>query len=218
MVVVAGKLGRPANKELQEKRRVRILKTAARLFSKNGFAGTDLNDLAKAVKLSKGAIYYYFSNKEELFLATVDSMMGQLLDAMNQVLESDRPPLSIITDGVEAYLGFCEKNPQFVELLIQERAIFSGRQKPTYFSYKESNSEPWHKLYDGLMKTGVIRTMPTDRIMNVTCDLLYGVIFTNHFSGRERKFKDQTSDIVDVLFNGILTKKGLKVYKEFEHG
>ena len=213
MTEVIAKQGRPADKALQAKRKARILKAASKLFAKHGYAGTDLNEVARSVKLSKGALYYYFNNKECLFLATVDWMMAELLAALNTVLDSELESLAIIEQGIEAYLGFCAKHPEFVELLIHERAAFPERENPTYFVYKEANSEPWHNLYSELMEQGVIRNMPIERIMNVVCDLLYGVIFTNHFSGRKISHKRQTADIVDILFNGILTAKGQKLYK-----
>jgi hypothetical protein len=41
--------------------------------------------------------------------------------------------------------------------------------------------------------------------MNVLGDLVYGTMFTNHFSGRHRPLADQAEDILDVVFHGILT-------------
>lgn len=217
MSVVEIKQGRPENKALQQERKTRILSAASKLFAKSGYSGTDLSILAKSIALSKGAIYYYFQNKKSLFLAAVDWMMGQLLENVNHVFESCKEPLLIIEQGVVAYLEFCAEHPEFVELLIHERSAFPEREVPAYFVYKESNTKPWHDLYGGLINRGYVRDIPIERISNVICDLLFGVIFTNHFSGRKISHVDQASDIVDIFFHGILTSRGLKKYKGLKH-
>ncbi len=47
-----------------------ILQSAYVLFAKNGFNATSMNDIVKHSQLTKGAIYYHFSSKDELFVET----------------------------------------------------------------------------------------------------------------------------------------------------
>ncbi len=47
--------------------------------------------------------------------------------------------------------------------------------------------------------------MPVVRITDVIGNLLYGTIFTNYFRGSSKSVDEQTQDIVDVVFQGILT-------------
>jgi hypothetical protein len=92
-----------------------------------------------------------------------------------------------------------------VELLIQERAQFRDRKKPTYFVHREANRERWRKLYEDLIKEGRVRQIPVERILNVFGDLLYGTMFTNYFTGRRRPVEEQAEDILDIAFRGILS-------------
>ncbi len=52
-----------------------------------------------------------------------------------------------------------------------------------------------------------MRRIPVDRIVEVISDLVYGAMFTNHFTGRHKPLEIQTQDILDVVFYGILTDK-----------
>jgi AcrR family transcriptional regulator len=61
---------RPRFDKLPEERREAILRTAAREFAEHGFRGASLNHILAAAGLSKGAAYYYFDDKADLF-ATV---------------------------------------------------------------------------------------------------------------------------------------------------
>ncbi len=50
----------------------RILLDAFGLFLNNGYKNTSMTDLVKQTKLSKGAFYHYFKNKEEIYKSVID--------------------------------------------------------------------------------------------------------------------------------------------------
>ncbi|HEY3358314.1 MAG TPA: TetR/AcrR family transcriptional regulator [Polyangia bacterium] len=62
---------RPRFAKLPPARREQILDTAAREFGLHGFEDASLNHILAAAGLSKGAAYYYFDDKADLFVATV---------------------------------------------------------------------------------------------------------------------------------------------------
>jgi hypothetical protein len=107
-------------------------------------------------------------------------------------------------------LAFFEEHPQFVELLIQERALFKDRKKPTYFEHRERNLERWRLMLAWLIDQGRLRQMPPERILDVVNDLVYGTMFTNYFAGRTRSYREQAQDILDIVFYGILSDEERK--------
>ena len=120
--------------------------------------------------------------------------------------------------NVCVYLEFFDANPGFVELLIQERAEFKDREKPTYFEHRDANLGPWQNLFRGLVSEGRVRDIPVQRITDVIGDLLYGTMFTNHFAGRRRSFQEQATDILDVVFYGILSNRESSTRSVTENG
>ncbi|MCB9760686.1 MAG: TetR/AcrR family transcriptional regulator [Alphaproteobacteria bacterium] len=58
-----------------------ILDAAAGQFAADGFHGASINRILKEAGLSKGAAYYYFEDKEDLFLTLVRARVGALVDA-----------------------------------------------------------------------------------------------------------------------------------------
>jgi AcrR family transcriptional regulator len=60
----------------KEARPLEIVEAALKVFARDGFAGTRLEDVAAEVGISKGTIYLYFDNKEELFKACVRETIG----------------------------------------------------------------------------------------------------------------------------------------------
>ena len=59
-------------KEEAQITRSRILDTAELVFEQRGVSGTSLNEIAKAAGLTRGAIYWHFQNKADLFNAMMD--------------------------------------------------------------------------------------------------------------------------------------------------
>ncbi len=203
-------VGRPPDAELQERRRAEILDTATAVFAENGFAAADVQEIANKTGVGKGTVYRYFPSKEELFLAAVDHGMRNLKLAVDAAAASAKQPLDRIAEGVLAYLTFFDERPEIVELLVQERANFRDRQRPTYFVHREANMGPWQDLFGELIRSGTFRDIPVDRIGDVISDLLYGMMFTNYFAGRKASPANQCKDALDILFHGLLadSKRG----------
>src|SRR5213075_1390225 len=55
--------------------RQEILRTSARLFQQRGYDGTSMNDVAAALKLSKGGLYHHFQSKDEILFDLMDHAM-----------------------------------------------------------------------------------------------------------------------------------------------
>src|SRR5580658_7553567 len=55
--------------------RQEILRTAARLFQQQGYDATSMNDVAAALKLSKGGLYHHFQSKDEILFHIMSHAM-----------------------------------------------------------------------------------------------------------------------------------------------
>jgi AcrR family transcriptional regulator len=199
--------GRPVDPERRQRRREEILQVATKLFARRGFADTDVQVIADRLKVGKGTVYRHFSSKEELFLAVVDRGMHQMKQAVDAATSQTSQPLEKVAAGIRAYLTFFDEHPEIVELLIHERALFRDRRKPTYFVHRESNVGQWRTLFSELIRAGVIRDTPVERITDVISGLLYGTMFTNFFAGRAKPLSNQCQDILDIVFRGLLVDR-----------
>jgi AcrR family transcriptional regulator len=198
--------GRPPDEALQRRRREEILDRAGKIFAEHGYPGTDVQWIAQAVGVSKGTVYRYFATKQELFLAAVDRGVARMYEHIERAKQGVDDPFDLIRAAVHAYLQFFKKNPELVELFIQERAEFKGKRKSSYFQHRDARRGPWREMVRSLIAQGRIRSMPVERVIDVLGDVLYGTMFTNHFAGRDKPFDAQAEDILDVLFKGIMAR------------
>jgi len=201
------KLGRPRDQDLASRRREEILEAATKLFARHGYQGTDVQIVADMLEVGKGTIYRYFPSKEKLFLASVDRGMRLLSERIDEKVTDLGDPLKQFVRAVQAYLEFFETHPDLVELLIQERAAFRDRKKPTYFEHRDANIDRWKGILEQFIDSRRAREIPVNRILDVVTDLLYGTIFTNYFARPARSLEAQASDLLDIVLNGILADK-----------
>ncbi len=192
--------------EAFDRRRTEILEKAIQLFAARCYGGTDTQLLADELQVGKGTLYRYFENKEELFLAAVAYILAKMRETIDAATETVADPLEKVRSGVLAYLTFYAEHPDYVEMLIQERALFKDRGTPTYFRHRERHVERWRDLYRGLMADGRVRTMPPEQITNVMSDLIFGTMCANYFAHRDPVPAEQVEAILDVVWRGILSE------------
>jgi AcrR family transcriptional regulator len=201
---------RSVDSQRRVRREEQILETAMQLFAEHGYADTDTQLLAEKLQVGKGTIYRYFRSKRDLFLAAADRVMRLMRQSIDARVEGIEEPFERIGVAIHAFLSFFAEHPEYVELLIQERAQFKDRKKPTYFVHRETNIKRWKALYQSMIEAGRIRCMPVERITDVIGNLLYGTIFTNYFSGEHPCVDKQTRDILDILYRGIFSEEERK--------
>jgi AcrR family transcriptional regulator len=74
---------RPRFNKLPAKKRERILEAAAKEFAANGYDGASLNRILEKAGISKGAAYYYFDDKADLYTTTVLHYSQELISVVN---------------------------------------------------------------------------------------------------------------------------------------
>lgn len=105
-------------KEDAEETRHQLLEAAQRVFAEKGVSRTSLQDIAQAAGVTRGAIYWHFKNKAELFNAMMDSVVLPMEQAMQQIgHDIGQDPLVELERAVLQTMRSIESDPR-------TRAIF----------------------------------------------------------------------------------------------
>ena len=70
--------------------RERILHAALTVFARKGYHKALVDDIVRASRTSKGAVYHHFPNKEALFLSLVDDFAARLAQAVANAIARGR--------------------------------------------------------------------------------------------------------------------------------
>ena len=77
-----------------------LLRAAAQVFSERGFHGASLDEVAAVAGFTKGAVYSNFKNKEDLFLALLESIFDEEIAQVRATLAPGGPPDAHLSDFV----------------------------------------------------------------------------------------------------------------------
>jgi TetR/AcrR family transcriptional regulator, acrAB operon repressor len=125
-------------KEEADKTRTNILYTALNLFFEKGYARTSLDDIASACGITRGAIYWHFKDKADLFLT-----LGQHLDEeakMNysEILENTKSLEGMISE-IGNYLAQFEENEDYWKFysLVNYKTEWNEELEPVLSQHRE---------------------------------------------------------------------------------
>ncbi|MDZ7796802.1 MAG: TetR/AcrR family transcriptional regulator [Candidatus Marinimicrobia bacterium] len=68
----------------------KILRVAIRFFSENGYKGTSMREIAGDLNITKAALYYHFSGKEDIFIASLKHALDHIVLGMEDLAGSER--------------------------------------------------------------------------------------------------------------------------------
>ena len=85
-------------------RRIEILKSAAAAFRRRGYHGASMGEIAQALHMTKGSLYYYFKNKEEILFFCHDYSLDILLGMLERVEATGGSPPQKLRGLVEAFV------------------------------------------------------------------------------------------------------------------
>jgi AcrR family transcriptional regulator len=117
-------MGGVASRRLTEhgrERKQQLLDCAGELFATKGYANTRIADICDAAGVAKGLFYWYFENKEALFVELVRSMRLRLRHAQADGIDPAADPLTQIRQGAEASVRFIADRHAFFALLEVEQ-------------------------------------------------------------------------------------------------
>ncbi|MFE1603108.1 TetR/AcrR family transcriptional regulator [Methylobacterium sp. ID0610] len=114
----------------KEERPGEILEAAFEEFALKGFSATRLDDVAARAGITKGTIYVYFPNKEELFLATFREMVRPMIEHIQALTASpEGPALEILRAHfrfVYARMVADRRGREMLRMLMAEAGRFPG--------------------------------------------------------------------------------------------
>lgn len=185
--------------------RQRLLDAALQLFSSKGYAATSVRELVEAAGVTKPVLYYYFKNKEGLYLALMEDALGDFF----QVAEQARQAPGTVQERI---CGYCTALLDiFVERLPVARliyAIFYGPpQGAPHIDFEESfNTMLAHmeQLVSEGISTGEFRQVsPPDAAWAIVAQLNATMEEQLCRSDKPRLDRDGLLRLLALLFEGI---------------
>jgi AcrR family transcriptional regulator len=95
-----------------EQTREQLIRAAAVQFDRHGFAGATIDEVGRAAGLTKGAIYFHFTSKEELAGAVQAEACRMLRSSVDELVATGRGGLQSLVDVSQLLVMWSEREPR----------------------------------------------------------------------------------------------------------
>ncbi|SYZ73978.1 putative transcriptional regulator [Candidatus Zixiibacteriota bacterium] len=104
-----------------EQRRAQLITAAIEVFNRKGYDGATTEDIAREAGVTKGALYFHFRNKEEIFLAVVKETAGRHIAEVLDAIEI-QPDIDHFIESVVTYSFTILKDEKHLTMELWEQA------------------------------------------------------------------------------------------------
>jgi TetR/AcrR family transcriptional regulator len=199
---------------IRERNSEQILRAAEDEFVLHGFKGTSMQAIADRAGLPKANIHYYFKNKENLYRAILEGIIGAWNEVLSDMNE-DSDPVLVLSRFIRAKMQVSYSNPNGSKIFAME--IIQGA--PLLKTYISSDMRQWVKekaqIIHGWIERGKMRPVdPVQLIFTIWATTQHYADFnTQVLEIMNRRYYDQEDieRITGFLTDLILTGCGLTV-------
>ena len=103
----------------KQQRRTDILSAAEEVFFSKGFERATMDDVAEEAELSKGTLYLYFKNKEDLHMAVAMKAIEQLSETTESIRNSEANGLQKLVQLGRTFIEFSRQFPDQMNAILR---------------------------------------------------------------------------------------------------
>jgi len=187
--------------------RSEIIGVARKVFARNGYKKTTMEEIARASKKGKSSIYYYYKSKEEIFEAVVVKEAQELKKQLEKVINTDKKPQVRLKDYIMFRLYHVKTVSNFYTVLNEdsfEQMKFVERIRS---KFEEEEYKMVYKILERGIKEGdfVINNPEIGAITFTT--MLKGLEIPLFLTKTTRAEKEGLlDDLIRVVFYGLVKR------------
>lgn len=205
------------------RRRESIIDAAEKVILENGFEETTMDEIAEGAELSKGTLYLYFENKNEIYLAICQRGSQLLNTRFAEIVTRNEKGLELIRMIGEAYLDFVTNEPLYFQAFL----FYEGLQKEEFLEKSsladtcEKNSEEAFSFMTQALEIGmedgsIDPAYDAEELAIMIWASSKGIVNLAHWKNRDHHFKwldsinikieSMYTTFIKLLANGMASK------------
>jgi AcrR family transcriptional regulator len=190
------------NSETRDLREL-ILATAKTLFSQQGYHGLAMRQISESLGVAKSALYYHFKDKEELFLAILESYLDEMEKALNRLQAQSITSSQRIRLLVEYILRQPAEQRAIIRLASQEMVQLSPEVRQSFnLVYRKKFIDRIKAVLQSGMESGDFRQLDPEIATWALLGIMYPYFYPSHTA--EAPIPDETiQQILTIYLAGI---------------
>jgi len=150
---------------LQDYRTRSLLESTRRLIAAQGFDAVTMERVAQDAGITKGGIYLYFRNKDQMILAAIEEIVSAMLESIGERVSSKDSPWKQLCQLIRAQLSIMEQNKELLRTLLLDRRLMKDSPKGSasrrLLKYRQRHEAEIQAILDQGIKQRVFCSMNT---------------------------------------------------------
>lgn len=180
-----------------------IVSAAAQLFAQRGYGATSVREVVEAAGCKKPTLYYYFDNKEQLFLEVIGETIAELNRIVDAGLKSQGSVRERLSRGLCAYVDYVHAHPTELRLLMTaERHPEQGQPFYDFDALRQGHVDVLRSVFEAGVAAGELRP---DLDLEEAVLALFGMVdhrLVLFLHGRPLP-PDMPERMLDLFFHGV---------------
>ncbi|MGD9822918.1 TetR/AcrR family transcriptional regulator [Desulfobacter sp.] len=203
--------------------KARILNAAVQIFAEKGFHGARIENIGAEAGINKAMVYYYYSNKKNLFQEALNMIVGQIYSEVDLGIHSEDSPVDNPEQTLEKFIrvhfSAFSKKKEWAKLYID---VLNNRPeyiRKAYLNAFASENIHEHTLLEKVFTAGVGKGIFRDLDFKQVFISIFGMNIIYFLAGPiaeiilnlnvqdEKAFlKERENTIVDLVLHGLLKR------------
>lgn len=138
-----------------ERKKREILKAATTILTEKGYQGTTVDEIAATLLMTKGSVYYYFENKQDLLYQCFVSLLNESISNINKVNDGMLPYKEKLHKAMVVHIVYVLGEKEEFHLLNKNDSFFSNQQLDHIRALRNEYENLFDQIISGGMKENV---------------------------------------------------------------
>lgn len=142
--------------DYEQTQKKRIIECAAKVFAEHGYRQTTMDQICHSLKLSKGVVYIYFKNKEELYISTMDYIFKKRYTLLLSAYEETDPLTLKFKKIVDCLGNLVSSDDNYAYIRLSVEGFLESDRIPGLQLVKANSYNRFYKLLYDLLTQGQV--------------------------------------------------------------
>lgn len=192
-----------------------IIQAAVSVFMEKGYTGTTMEDVAAKLLMTKGSVYYYFKDKQELLYQSQKMLLEKSIENIEAIKQAqDLPVIERLRKSMIVHIEYLISERSGFETMVDPERYFSETQVEKIIKLRNN----YEKNFDQLLTEGIERNIFASLDIKIVRNIILGAMnwVIQWYSPKGEKDEREVAELISDYLLRILMKD-TKMDKEELH-
>ncbi|AQU80485.1 TetR/AcrR family transcriptional regulator [Planococcus faecalis] len=192
------------------KKKEDIIKAATAIVTEKGYLGTTMEEIAATLLMTKGSVYYYFDNKQDLLYQCFILLLNESIANIEKVEQQNMPYKEKLHQAMVVHIVYVLRERGEFELVTKKESFFDGEQLEHILALRNDYEQLFDRIIAGGVKQRVFLPVDIKIVRNLILGAMNWMIEWYSEDG-EKNLDDFAETSASYLMRLVL-------YSEIENG